>query len=246
MRCLKQTTSIGIRMQGCAAELDSVMIGLWPDANFADEKEVARSTSGHIATLESPNSWVLLEWAAKQQTSTARHTAEAELTSLDAAMYLTGLPIQGTVETILTRQVRMVVREDNSAAAAAIRRGFSRKMSYLPKTQKVSISALHEIFVDPKDHTSVDSTGGLYVLVDQPSETQCGDLLTKGLGHEAHWRLVEMVGLAAAPVEGWPAPTTTTTTTRNPVATVGHREPVMGHPVSSSKKKKKTKNSSNQ
>ena len=88
----------------------------------------------------------------------------------------------------------------------------------------------------------MDSTGGLYVLVNQPSETQCGDLLTKGLGHEAHWRLVEMVGLAAAPVEGWPAPTTTTTT-RNPVATMGHREPVMGHPVSSKKKKKKTNSS---
>jgi hypothetical protein len=82
----------------------------------------------------------------------------------------------------------------------------------------------------------VDSTGGLYVLVDQPSETQCGDLLTKGLGHETHWRLVEMVGLAAAPVEGWPAPTTTTTTTRNPVAT-------MGHPGASTTKTKKQNSS---
>ena len=86
-------------------------------------------------------------------------------------------------------------------------------MSYLPGTQRVSISSLNEVLMAGGDHTTLENNLGLNVPVDQASEKHCGDLLTKGLPHERHWNLCTMIGLGPAPVGGWqknePEPETT-------------------------------------
>ena len=76
------------------------------------------------------------------------------------------------------------MRSDADVSISAIKKGYSRKMSYLRRTQKVSLGFLHDYF-------SCENTNLSHV----PGESNDADLLTKGLDHESHWRHTLALGL---------------------------------------------------
>ena len=56
------------------------------------------------------------------------------------------MPLVGTLELILRRPVRIIASIDAQTGIDTVKRGYSRKMAYLRKTQRVSISCLPEVF----------------------------------------------------------------------------------------------------
>ena len=48
-------------------------------------------------------------------------------------------------EEVLRREVRLVAEEDNSASVAAVYKGYSKRLAYLKKHRRVSLSALREL-----------------------------------------------------------------------------------------------------
>ena len=75
--------------------------------------------------------------------------------------------------------------------------GFSKKLSYLTKTQKVSVGWLHEYFYGAEDQPDVIITDerSIHRLEHEPSVDNVGDLLTKPLGVERHAYLTNKVGM---------------------------------------------------
>ena len=72
-------------------------------------------------------------WWARKQGVTARNTAEAETASFDEGTFSEALPLQGVMEQILARPVRVATEQDNTASISAITRGYSRRLAYLRK-----------------------------------------------------------------------------------------------------------------
>jgi hypothetical protein len=72
-------------------------------------------------------------------------------------------------------------------AIAAILKGYSRKMSYVRRTQKVSLGYLHDYF--GCENTLLDKV---------PGPKNDSDILTKGLDHISHWRHTAALGLRAS------------------------------------------------
>ena len=96
-------------------------------------------------------------------------------------MHSSGLPIQGTVEWLLRPEVPFEARDGNSATAAAVRRSYSRKISYLPKTQSVSIAALHHVLPRTEEEFDSDYDAPCYNTISEVgSDSQVADCLTKG------------------------------------------------------------------
>ena len=75
---------------------------------------------------------------------------------------------------------------DNTQAILAIKNGYSKKLRYLPRTQRVSIGALNEIWRDPAVALEVE-----YV---QSAEHK-GDFFTKELGAAMFKEARERVGM---------------------------------------------------
>ena len=90
-------------------------LSLYADADFAGEKEGARSTSGGYLVLKGPNSHFPLAWLSKRQTSTSRSTTESEVISFAHSVFSEGIPALGLWEVLLKRTVELQVHEDNQA-----------------------------------------------------------------------------------------------------------------------------------
>ena len=86
--------------------------------------------------------------------------------------------------------VRLVLRTDNTTAVEVVRKGYSRKLSYLKKHQRIAISALWETYI---------AEGSPNVLVEQPGVGMIADPLTKPLDVAVHWRHCRGIGLVAVP-----------------------------------------------
>ena len=99
----------------------------------------------------------------------------------------------------MRREVRVVAREDNEACIAAVRKGFSRKMAYLPRTQKFSLAALNEFYFGDPDIVS-DEKMCVNILDGISSAKQLGDPFTKPLPHEKHWDMFSRCGLFPVPL----------------------------------------------
>ena len=81
----------------------------------------------------------------KTQKSTSEATAEAELASLSTGLKTTGIPRLDLRETILGRELILIVREDNEAAMKIVAKGYSPSVRYLWRTRRLSVSWLHEV-----------------------------------------------------------------------------------------------------
>jgi hypothetical protein len=107
------------------------------------------------------------------------------------------LTLQDILEGLLKRVVRVVAHEDCEAATKVVQRGFSRKLAYLRKHTRTSISALHETYIsedaeDPNANTSNN------MILQTPSVDQVADIFTKPVDHATFWRLCEKAGVISA------------------------------------------------
>ena len=145
---------------------------------------------------------ILLDWASKTQSATSRSTGEAEVVACSDATFRSALPITAVVERLVDRRMRIVMGTDASAAHRAIEKGYSKKLSYLDKHQRVSIAATHEVYYASLSAPSDDAeeaAGWLNVLHKIGTADNRGDLFTKPLPHETHWRHVWGLGMVARP-----------------------------------------------
>ena len=72
----------------------------------------------------------------------------------------------------------MVVREDNSATILAIKKGYSPSLRHLPRTERVSLGSLHELFHEQDGH---DCRHGTIELVHHEGALHKADIFTKDM-----------------------------------------------------------------
>jgi hypothetical protein len=82
-----------------------------------------------------------------------------------------------------------VCRGDNDAALIAARKGYSRRLAYLKRHQRISLSALRDVYVGREEHED-NSEPSINVLGKISSENNRSDIGTKPLDHVRHWFLL--------------------------------------------------------
>ena len=89
-----------------------------------------------------------LTWSVVRQGATAGSTAEAETVALCTSVKHHGLPMLELLDFMLCNSrspMELICKIDNTQALAAVHKGYSKKLKYLDRTQKVSIGAIHEL-----------------------------------------------------------------------------------------------------
>ena len=147
------------------------------DADHGGDLFTTRSRSGWAVSLDGPRSHALIGWCSKQQGATGKSTGDNEVTSVSDAISTNAESIRCAFEQMVDRDVWLILRSDADAAIGAIHKGYSRKMSYLRRTQRVSIGFLHDFVGD--EHTALKKVH---------TDSNDSDVLTKSLEKEAHWR----------------------------------------------------------
>jgi hypothetical protein len=149
-------------------------IMLYTDADWNGDAATTRSTSGmwiELASKSSDHKWAVA-WSTSKQTSTASSTCEAETVSLSSGLRKDGLPVQLLLECFLGIRVPIRCLVDNDQAIAAVKRGYSKRLRHLARTQRVAIGVLHECTNDFSMCVSIEHC---------PSSLQKGDMFTKAL-----------------------------------------------------------------
>ena len=204
MRSLKGTVSMGLLFRADVRDLASLIAQGEADADHASDPRTTRSCSGYATLLAGPRGTkVLVDWSSKTQTATSRSTGEAEVVACSDATFRSALPLTAIVERLVDRRVRVVMGTGASAAHQAIEKGYSKKLAHLDKHQRVSIAATHEVYYAslsaPAEADGDEAAGSLNVLHKIGTAENRGDLFTKPLPHEAHWRHVWGLGMVARP-----------------------------------------------
>ena len=151
-----------------------------------------KSTSGYFLELVGDDGRGMpLSWGAKKQGCTAVHTAEAEVVSLATCVRNEVLPMQLLLELVFRKPVDCEIMEDNAAAIIAITKGYSPTMRYLPRTQRVSLGMLNEIFSkEPEDNQ------GRVRLIKADTNDHRGDAFTKELESHKFARALELIRMS--------------------------------------------------
>jgi hypothetical protein len=160
----------------------------YSDADHANDPEnTERSTSAGVLFVRSSGGALMpLEWFSRTQTATARSTAEAEVVSLAELVFSAGLPLQEVLYQITEREIAFHAGTDSQAAEGMVRAGSSRRLAYLRRHQRVSISSLRDVFEQPLNN-----------LFGLRSQEIPADILTKALTDEEHHRGVTSLGMAS-------------------------------------------------
>ena len=101
-----------------------VRLELYVDADFAGEHTDAKSTSGAYLVLAGTQTHFPLMWSSKRQTSVSRSTTEAEVIAMASAVFGEAIPVLQLFETVLERQVNLIIQEDNQATIKVVERGY--------------------------------------------------------------------------------------------------------------------------
>ena len=147
---LKSTGPLALAAHLGKADLHKTRLILWSDADLCGDPEDTKSTSGMFIELcneESGNRWPIC-WAVRRQGATAGSTAEAETVALCSAVKQDGVPLMELLDFMLQgarRPIELVCRVDNTQALAAVRRGYSKKLRFLERTQRIAIGSVHEL-----------------------------------------------------------------------------------------------------
>ena len=169
----------------------SLKIDCWPDADLCGDIFSTKSTSGRFIELSGlEGRGMPLTWAARRQGSTSKHTQEAETVSLSTCLCEDAIPIQALVERILRTPVPMVVHEDNTSAITAVRKGYSPALRHLPRTQRICLGSLHEMFTE---QSADDGGRGNIELVHAETATHKGDMFTKDMPPKAYREKVALL-----------------------------------------------------
>ena len=156
--------SLDLRLEGklSSKDRDGVEIHIYPDADLGGDASTTKSTAGLWVEIVGPTGdrcWPVL-WASRRMACTAASTCEAETLSLDSAAGLLGLscavrkegiPLQALMSAVLGRAVKLVAREDNTQCIAAVKKGYSAALRHLPRTQRLALGAMHEVFYGDED-----------------------------------------------------------------------------------------------
>ena len=163
---------------------EDLELQLYVDADFAGDKENARSTSGGFLVLRGPTSFFPLAWVSKRQTSTSRSTTESEVISLPYSLYQEGILSLQLWELLLQRSVKLRVMEDNQATILVVKKGYSPKLRHITRTHKVNLSCLSEVFAE----------GGVTIeYVD--TKDQAADIFTKALPPQKWGAALSLLGM---------------------------------------------------
>jgi len=155
---------------GCHKDREDVELGICPDADHGGCLYTAKSMSGSWSELcTKSESTVLSEaWAAKSQTFTSFSTTESELQSAGKVLREYVAPARIFWGKLLEREIKATVHEDNQATLRVIEVGYSYALRYLTKSNRVSVSSVHEYCRDPGIQPQYIET-----------KKQKGDLFTK-------------------------------------------------------------------
>jgi hypothetical protein len=180
---------VGMWMLVDPSARDKLHLLSFTDADFnGDYTTTQRSTSAGATYLAS--SAVVkapLGFLGLTQTSTSRSTPEAEVVSVSDVTYRQAVPIQETIAQCTGAVLPIVLGVDNTTAEHIVRVGSSRKLAYLKRHQRVSLSALNETYA------SGNASGN--VIRHQASERMPVDVITKPMASEGHWRCMHELGL---------------------------------------------------
>ena len=119
----------------------------YSDADHSNDPEnTDKSTSAGVLFIRSAGGHLMpIEWFSRTQTATARSTPEAEIVSLAELVFSTGLPLQVLLQ-VTEREIPMHIGTDSQATEGIVRAGSSRRLAYLRRYQRVSISSLRDVF----------------------------------------------------------------------------------------------------
>ena len=199
---LKGTTNLGILLCGHPDDWGSLQFAVECDADHGGDPAETKSTSGVIAYLYGKRRFLLIDWHAKKQTvATARSTGEAEMIAIDMATFGMCMPWVILLEGIFQRSFGWVVGSDSDAAIMAVKKGYSKKMAYLMKWQRISISALKQVYFpyteQEDDDPQLDLTANLIKIL---GDLNKADLRTNAFDHERHWFQLALIGMQFAEV----------------------------------------------
>ena len=121
-----------------------IFLEMFVDADFCGDEDDCYSTSGGWIQLTGPSTQFPLAWISKKQSTVARSTTEAETVALNFVLFEEGLPLLELFKVLFGPDVKLKVREDNEATAKVVTTGYSKKLRYLKRTQKISLSSLAE------------------------------------------------------------------------------------------------------
>ena len=116
--------------------------------------------------------------------TTSLSTPNSELVAAAQGMAHRGEPLRLAWEYMLSRTVSHAIRTDSDVARLAALKGYSRRLAYLKKAQRLSIGWIHDMCMRA-------DTG----LARLDTKKKRSDLLTKGLDHTDHWRHVQKLGM---------------------------------------------------
>lgn len=106
-------------------------------AGLRGDEQDCYSTSGGWIQLTGAATQCPLAWISKKQSTVARSTTEAETVALNFVLFEEGLPLLELFKVLFGPTSKLKVREDNEAT-------YSKKLRYLERTQKMSLSSLAE------------------------------------------------------------------------------------------------------
>ena len=154
---------------------EALKLRLYVDADFAGDRLDCKSTSGGYLVLWGPNTCFPLGWISKKQTAVSRSTTEAEMISLAHGLFSEALPTLQLWCTILGRDVKLEIMEDNEATIKIVRKCGSTKLRHVGRTHQINLASVYEQFQDPN-----------ITLLYINTKEQAADLFTKALPPQ-HW-----------------------------------------------------------
>lgn len=169
---------VGILFRAGPRDLETFVCQQHSDADLA----------GDIATTKSTSS---------RNENSSRSTPDSETLALSEATFKVSLPLVGLLEELLERPIRLVSFVDNETSIAVVKKGYSRKLSYMCKHHRISIGSLHDVYWGENIEGVPDDAHSINRLSHVPSDDNIADLLTKGLAAPKHWYMVERIGMAS-------------------------------------------------
>ena len=182
---LKYTQYLGLEYIFEKSEYESLVVLMRADADHAGDPISTRSTTGFLTHLRGRETRILLDWGVHLQSETAKSTPEAELVAFSDGTTRSSIPIISIMEELMRRCIRCTTGCDNSTAIHVVQTGYSRKMSYVKKYQKISIGLLHDWNQREEN-----------LVVKVPTARNPADVLTKPLDYTKFWGHIPHMGMA--------------------------------------------------
>ena len=186
MQYLKAHPTVGITMTVCHMDFQKgkLYLDLWTDADHAGDAADAKSCSGWCLLLRGERSRAALDAVAKKQTFTAKSTPDAEITSVADGVVRSSAVAYIIFSQIWGRRLSERVHCDNTAGVSAVKAGMSKKLSYMRRTQRVSIGS-----------TSDYIYGDNGAIIQEATADQPADVFTEPLAVVLFWKCLRFFGI---------------------------------------------------